>query len=214
MMDILGKTGKVLVLGAHPDDELGCGGVISKLLKQGVEVHHWYFSLCEESLQAVNLPVEQLQKECEKSRSLLGINPENCGNFTFPVRYFPQHRQQILEEMVLLNRRIEPDLVLVPNQHDVHQDHHTIYEESVRAFKYRSILGYELPWNTLTFNHDCLISLEEADLQAKLRAVECYKSQLQRNYANIDFFQSLARVRGVQANTMYAECCEVIRVFL
>ena len=204
----------VLVLGAHPDDEMGCGATIARLIDLEVAVHHFYLSPCTQSLEAIGLPEEQLRDECDSSRRILGIPPENCGNFDFPVRYFPKHRQEILEEMILLGRRIQPGLVLVPNSHDIHQDHHCVFEEALRAYKHASVLGYEMPWNTMTMDHDCLARLEEEHMARKMEALACYRSQAGRIYANKSFFESLARVRGVQANAEYAECFEVIRLYL
>ena len=40
---------------------------------------------------------------------------------------------------------------MIPSESDVHQDHQTIYNESIRAFKFSSILGYEMPWNNRFF---------------------------------------------------------------
>jgi len=214
MLSILRNSRRVLVLGAHPDDEIGCGGAILALREGGVDVRHYYFSRCVESLRKLGLPDDTLVAECAESRRRLSLDPAVCGAFDFPVRRFPEFRQEILEELVALNRALEPDLVFVPNRHDIHQDHQTICAEAIRAFKYRTVLGYELPWNTLAFNHDCLIALKERHLAGKLAAVECYKSQLQNHYASIDFFRSLARVRGVQANTTHAECFEVVRLHL
>lgn len=213
MLDSLLKGGSVLVLGAHPDDELGCGATIAKLIKNGVPVYHYYFSKCQQSLDSLGLPVEQLMEECNNSRMCLGIDLDKCGNFDYPVRYLPANRQDILEDLLILKKEINPTLVLVPNGHDIHQDHHCLYEEAVRAFKFSSILGFELPWNTLTMKHDCLIRVDENHLKAKMEALKCYKSQMNRSYANIEFFESLAKVRGVQANTTYAECFEVVRLY-
>jgi LmbE family N-acetylglucosaminyl deacetylase len=214
MLKNLSLNRSVLVLGPHPDDELGCGGTIAKLIDNGLTVYHYFFSPCEESLKALNLTTEQLTSECNKSRTLLGIKLEYCGNFNFPVRYFPHYRQEILETLISLKRKIDPGLVFVPNGADIHQDHHCIYEESIRAFKHTTILGYELPWNTLTMSHDCLVVLDAKYLRSKIFASRAYVSQMHRVYANVQFFQSLAKVRGVQANAKYAECFEVIRLIL
>jgi LmbE family N-acetylglucosaminyl deacetylase len=208
------NNNRVLVLGAHPDDELGCGATISKMISEGVTVYHYYFSLCEQSLVNIGLDTNQLQNECNESRKVLGILQENCGNFNYPVRYFPSNRQDILEDLIQLRKKIDPCLVFVPNSNDIHQDHHCLYEEALRTFKNVTVLGYELPWNTMTMSHDCLINVEEEFLKSKIEAVKCYKSQMHRNYSNIEFYESLAKVRGVQANTKYAECFEVIRLLL
>ncbi len=214
MISKLFEGKKVLVLSPHPDDEMGCGGTLAKLSEAGIEIHHYYFSNCHESLEALNMPPNQLLEECAQARKVLGLKSENCGSYNFPVRYFPQHRQAILEEMVKLRNNLKPDLVFTVNSCDFHQDHRVIYEESVRAFKHATLLGYELPWNTLEIKHDCLIRLDEKHIATKMEALTCYKSQMGRIYANKQFFESLAQVRGVQANTKFAECFEVIRLYL
>jgi hypothetical protein len=96
----------------------------------------------------------------------------------------------------------------------VHQDHYTIAQEGFRAFKFSSLLSYELPWNNLSFNTACFMKLEEKHMLKKIEAVNQYKSQAHRPYANEEFIRSLARTRGVQINTHYAECFEVIRWIL
>lgn len=214
MLETLFAAKRVLVLGAHPDEELGCGGTISKLVKRGIKVYHYYFSTCVESLQDLGLPEDMLIEECNACRRILGIDPAKCGHFDFPVRRFPEHRQAILDTMLMLKKQINPALVMVPNGHDIHQDHNVIYKEALRAFKHASLLGFEMPWNTLTMDHDCLVEIDKDDLDRKISAVACYKSQAGRNYANIEFFQSLAKVRGVQGNMPYAECYEVVRLYL
>ena len=138
---------KVLVLAPHTDDgELGCGGTVARLLEEGCEVHFAVFSTCAESVPA-GFPADELKMEFLSAMESYGIPAEQLILFDFQVRHFPAHRQEILEELVRLNRRIVPDLVLAPSLHDVHQDHHTIAEEAIRAFKRTSILGYEEPWN-------------------------------------------------------------------
>lgn len=206
---------KVLVLGAHPDDELGCGGTLAKMADtKNTTVYHYFFCPCQLSLRDIGLPEDQLLSEVAKSREILNIRSENSGNFDFPVRELETYRQEVLEEMIKLKKRINPDIVLIPNRNDIHQDHTTVCREAIRAFKNTTILGYEMPWNTLRMNHDCLVHLEKCHLNKKIEANKCYESQLHRNYANIEFYQALAKVRGVQAGCEFAECFEVIRLFL
>lgn len=206
--------GPVLVLGPHPDDEIGCAGLIRRLVEAEYDLYHYFFSDCAESMPGVQSTVEQLLAECDRSRDILGIQPGRRRRFDFPVRYFPEHRQAILEKLVLLRGEINPGLVLVPNSFDFHQDHSTVHKEALRAFKHSTILGYELPWNTLETTHDCFVSLNEGQVEAKMNALKSYASQAGRIYANADFFDSLLRLRGVQSNTRYAECFEVVRLML
>ena len=86
-----------------------------------------------------------------------------------------------------------------------------MYQEGLRAFKNRNILGYEVPWNNLTFTASAFVHLEMSHIRKKMDALRQYESQQHRSYWNEDFFTSLARVRGTQAGVDYAEAFQVIR---
>jgi hypothetical protein len=73
------------------------------------------------------------------------------------------------------------------------------------------MLGYELPWNNVTFNTECFIRLEERHVNKKLLALQAYESQRHRTYLNANFIRSLATIRGVQITCDFAEAFEVIR---
>jgi LmbE family N-acetylglucosaminyl deacetylase len=202
---------KILVLAPHTDDgELGCGASIHKFASEGKEVFYVAFSICTKSLPEHMHPMT-LANEVKKATEILGVKKENLILYDFDVRHFPSHRQEILEEMVKLNASIKPDLVLMPNVNDIHQDHQTIYAEGLRAFKQTTILGYELPWNNLIFTTNTFIKLDEANIKQKIAALNEYKSQSSRTYLNEDFIRSLARTRGVQIGTDYAEAFELVR---
>src|SRR5699024_3900837 len=122
-------------------------------------------------------------------------------------------RQEILEELVKIRSNINPDLVLIPSSQDVHQDHQVLQEEGLRAFKNFSVLGYELPWNHITFSAQAFINLTREDLDLKWNALTEYKTQmeLKRPYFTREFIYGLAKVRGTQINKEYAEAFEVFR---
>ena len=90
----------------------------------------------------------------------------------FDVRTFPEHRQDILELLVGLWEEWKPDVVFMPSLHDVHQDHKTVAEEGLRAFKRTTILGYEIPWNNFDFAYQWYVSLEKTHLERKVAALE------------------------------------------
>ena len=210
-MSLTDVVKRVLVLAPHTDDgEIGAGGTISLLLEGGADVHYAVFSLCEESLDE-KYPRDLLRREQLEAAASLGLPEENVLFFPFPVRKFPDHRQEILEELVKLNASHRPDLVLAPSLHDIHQDHYTVANEALRAFKKTSILGYEEPWNNLTFDNQVFVTLEERHVRAKAKAFSCYESQRERPYADEGFFLSLARCRGVQIGREYAEAFETVR---
>ena len=203
---------KILILAPHTDDgELGCGGSIAKLCAQQKEVYYAAFSICRKSLPA-GFPPDTLEKECKTAVTALGMNVNNLLFFDFEVREFGDKRQQILEELIKLNRSIQPDLVFVPSASDIHQDHQVIHAESLRAFKHCSLLGYELPWNQSQFQTQLFVQLDESGIEKKINALKAYQSQSQRNYMQENFIRSLATVRGVQCNATYAEAFEVYRL--
>lgn len=202
-----------LILAAHTDDEFGCAGTMARLIETGVDIHCATFSRCEESVPP-GFAKDVLEVEWRQAIARLGIPPKNSYLFPFRVRHFPQFRQDILEQLILLRNQIQPDVVFLPSSSDIHQDHRTISEEGLRAFKHSTVLGYELPMNTITFQHACFVRLEEPHLQAKIDSIMCYESQAFRNYRNEEFLRGLARVRGVQINAKYAEAFEVLRWIL
>lgn len=203
---------KILVLAPHTDDgELGCGGSIAKFCAEGKEVYYAAFCLCSKSLPA-SLPSNTLELECRKATATLGIPASNLILFNYEVRELPQSRQKILEELLQLNANINPDLVLLPAASDIHQDHQVIHQEGMRAFKNVTFAGYELPWNNYSFRTNFFIRLSESELNKKVEALKSYQSQSHRNYIQEDFIRSLAKVRGVQCNSNYAEVFEMYRL--
>lgn len=203
---------KILILAPHTDDgELGCGGSIAKFCAEGKEVYYAAFCLCSASLPP-NLPSNTLELECKKATATLGMPASNLILFNYEVRHLPAVRQQILEELLQLNKRINPDLVFLPAASDVHQDHHVIHQEGLRAFKNTSLAGYELPWNNYSFHTHFFIPLSEEDLNKKITSLKAYHSQAHRSYMSESFIRSLATVRGVQCNTTFAEAFEIYRL--
>ncbi len=206
------NASRILILAPHTDDgELGCGGTIARLRAEGKEVFYAAFCLCSKSLPA-HLPPDTLEKECRKATAVLGVPEENLVLFNYEVRELPASRQQILEELLQLNKTIQPDMVLLPAASDVHQDHQVIHQEGLRAFKNTTFAGYELPWNNYSFRTNFFMKLSAADLTKKMAALKEYKSQAHRNYMQDDFIRSLATVRGVQCSSDYAEAYEIYKL--
>ncbi len=208
---MLDKFKKALVLAPHTDDgEFGCGGTIAKLIEAGCQVTYVAFSACEQSV-LKDFPSDILITEVKSATQILGIKPENLILFNYEVRTFNYRRQEILEDIIKLKNKIAPDVIFIPSLNDIHQDHFTIANEGVRAFKNSTIFCYEMPWNNFSFNTTCFVELDEKSLSKKCEALTEYKSQAHRPYANQDFIKSLASVRGVQVGIQYAEVFEIIR---
>lgn len=201
----------ILILAPHTDDgEFGCGASIHKWINEGKKVYYATFSACKQSV-LPQFPEDILITEVKEATQTLGIDPENLILFDYEVRTFNYHRQAILDDLIGLRTKLDPDLILMPSQNDIHQDHRTIFEEGLRAFKFKSILCYEMPWNNLNFNTACFSVLSQGDVNVKLEALSKYVSQQHRPYSSEDFIRGLARARGVQINHNYAEVFEIVR---
>lgn len=202
---------KILVLAPHTDDgELGCGGAIAKFIEDGMKVYYAAFSVAEKSVPD-EFPKDILETEVKKATEILGIPKSNLIIYRYGVRTFSYHRQEILEDLFSLRRELQPDLIFMPSLNDLHQDHKVIAEETIRAFKRFTILGYEEPWNNISFDTISFIPLEERHIQKKIEALKCYETQKYRNYLNEEFIKGLAKTRGTQIEVEFAEAFEVIR---
>jgi LmbE family N-acetylglucosaminyl deacetylase len=202
---------RVLALAPHADDiELGAGGTVARWVEEGIDIFYVIFSIAEKSMPD-GFPKDTGEKEARKAAKVLGIKTENLLIYRFDVRTFPQFRQDILDLMNSLRNELKPDLVLLPSLEDMHQDHRTIAEEGIRAFKQLNLISYEIPWNIFNSAPSLFVTLHEGHLEKKMAALNCYRSQQHRNYMNKEYIYALARTRGVQVNCDHAEAFEVIR---
>lgn len=194
----------ILALSPHTDDiELGAGATIAKHVQSGDSVVVAAFSLGNPQTGATF-------EEYRNAMRALGVSEFLTSSYE--ARNYARDRQEILDYLIKLRERFQPQLVYTPAQTDVHQDHITVTQEAVRAFRFSTILGYELPYNAV--EPQALRRFETVTdklLQQKVAAINCYTSQAGRSYVREDLIYSLARVRGVMSGTQFAEGFEVIR---
>lgn len=199
----------VLCLGPHCDDcEFGCGASIARLVAEGHDVTIIALSACEASVPD-GFPDDALVGEFQAASRVLGVASSRV--LRFPVRHFPAHRQEILDVLIGLREEFAPDLVLCPSLADTHQDHRTVAEEAVRAFKGITTLGYVLAHNCATVSVSHWRRVEEADVARKIVALACYESQRNRPYAREEVVRAALLSAGTQAGCRYAEAFETIR---
>lgn len=186
---------------------------MARALEEGASVHVAVFSTAEDSRPPGTEPTV-LRDEFLAAMSVLGVPEGNLVVYEFRVRHLTSHRQAVLDELVALGKEIDPDMVFAPASSDVHQDHQVVHAESLRAFKDRTLWGYELPWNHVSFSANAFVRLEARHVEAKWEAMKEYKTQfdLARPYFTRDSVESLARVRGIQVKAPFAEAYEVVRV--
>lgn len=208
------KNKKVLFLAPHTDDvELGCGATLARVIEEGGDVYIAAFSTARQSLPP-NTPSNQLEIEFRSAMDVYGVDSTHLFVYDYEVRKLNFSRQDVLENMIELKNQIDPHWVFLPSGNDLHQDHQVVFNEGLRAFKDRTIWGYELPWNHISFNAQGFIKVELRHIENKWLALQEYKSQIvkKRPYFEKTFIEGVAKMRGVQINETYAEAFEVVRI--
>lgn len=202
------KNKKILAIAPHLDDvELGAGGTIHKLKKDN-DIH--YLGLSKPPL----VERDSFMKEFWESAKQLGFSKDNMTLKDYDPRDLFKDRMEILQLFYDTNIKLKPDVIFIPNSQDIHQSHQVVFQEAQRAFKFSTILGYELPWNSMAFNMDMFIELNENNVEAKQASINSFESQKNRLFFSNDIITDLAKLRGKQIGKEYAECFEVIRIIL
>jgi len=197
---------RIIAVAPHIDDvELGAGAIISRLTKTN-DVYYVGLSL------PPLVDAATFMSEFEESSTILGLKPEHVIIRSYDPRDLFDTRSEILQLFYDLYRQIEPSLVIIPNGHDIHQSHEVVHAEARRAFKHTTLLGYELPWNSMDFSMDVFITVTQEEVDAKVAAINTFKTQKNRRFFSNNIVADLARVRGKQIGRDYAECFELVRL--
>ena len=161
-MNFYGK--RVLLLGAHPDDiELGCGALLHHIIKE-TDV------LCVTlSDNQKNIDLKNVKEEHYVSMAILGVPKEKIVFGPFTTRVFPDSRQEILEYFLKLRKDFQPDLIFVHSKQDIHQDHLTMTDEALRAFRGITVLGFDVVRSSYGFFPHFLVEVTEEDVNKKIR---------------------------------------------
>jgi len=204
-MNFFGK--RILFLGAHPDDiELGCGALLHHIIKQ-TEV------LCVTlSDNQKNPDLGNVKEEQYASMQVLGIPPEKIIFGPFTTRVFPQSRQEILEYFLKLRRDFRPDLIFVHSKQDVHQDHLTMTEEALRAYRGITVLGFDVVRSSYGFFPHFLVEVTEEDVEKKIEALSRYETYRDRYYFNSELTRSIMIRHGALAELPFAEGFDILRI--
>ncbi len=204
-MNFFGK--RILFLGAHPDDiELGCGALLHHIVKQ-TEVLCVTLSDNQKNPDLANVKDEHL-----KSMAVLGVPKEKVVFGPFTTRVFPDSRQEILEYFLKLRKEFQPDLIFVHSNKDVHQDHLTMTDEALRAFRGITVLGFDVVRSSYGFFPHFLVEVSEEDVQKKIEALSEYETYRDRYYFNSELTRSIMVRHGALAEVSFAEGFDILRI--
>lgn len=196
---------RLLCLSPHPDDiELGLGATLHKYRGQ-VNARILVFSDRHES----RGEQRNLENQVEAA-ALLGVAADSVRFVDQIGHGFARLRPRFMasEENRDIIRRIvervtkdfQPDIIFVPSVHETHQDHVAVGEEVVRIVRgAASILGYEVPKHNRHFQPNTFVRASDADIEAKIAAVQRYTEFTTRYYFEPEGIRALARMRALQA---------------
>lgn len=204
-MNFFGK--RVLFLGAHPDDiEIGCGALVHNIV-QKTEI------LCVTlSDNQKNPDLKKVKSEHFHSMKVLGVSEEQILMGPFSTRVFPDSRQDILEYFLKLRKDFQPDLIFTHSKQDVHQDHNTMTEEALRAFRGITVLGFDVVRSSYGFFPHFLVEVTEEDVNKKIEALSQYETYKDRYYFNSELTRSIMVRHGALAERPFAEGFDILRI--
>lgn len=224
------KGGPVLVVAAHPDDEvLGCGGTLHRLAREGREVHVLLLADGETSRTGAGTDrIEARTSAAERAAEVLG-----CRSVT--RHRLPDNRMdsvplldvvKLIEEALRCHR---PSTLFTHHAGDVNVDHRRAHEAVLAACRpqpghpVRELFFFEVPSSTewrpphsgLPFLPSCFVEIPE-DLPAKLEALRAYGEELRPfpHPRSLEAVEALARWRGASVGCAAAEAFETGRLII
>lgn len=203
--------GVLLAIGAHPDDiEFGCGATLASYRDAGYETHGVVLSRGENGLGHSASRDYLRQKEALASAQILKLASLNV--LAFPDSQLVSRRAEVKRAIEEAIDRLKPDVVLTHNRADLHFDHRLVHLATLEASRnVPTVLCYENPNTPPEFRPAFFVDVS-AYIGCKIRALYRHASQRNRPYFRADLIRGIARARGHQARSRYAEAFEVVRI--
>ena len=193
---------RILAVSPHTDDiELWASGLVLRYISAGCSVKHIVFSNAQESLPE-SFSQDASERECMKAQDFLGVDDYKI--YDYPVRKFHEYRQEILEDLVKVNRAFSPDVVICSTPDDFHQDHKVIGTECMRAFYNATIFTYVCRKGVPYFQPNVFVVLTEEEYLKKKKLIHIYESQLAKNPL-FEMSHNIMRFYGQLHGKKYAE---------
>ena len=216
---------KVLVVAAHPDDEvLGCGGVMARHAALGDDVHVLIVSRGIPEL-FPEAEIEKTREELRQAHTLLGVRDVHFLDFPAPrLDVVPEH--ELADAVGAVLKKVRPEIVYFPHRGDIHVDHQAVYSATLVAARpingssIQRLLSYETlsetewayPSGDSAFIPTVFIDISPY-LDKKLEAMACYESQLKAppHPRSLQTIEALARFRGATVSVQAAEAFMLVR---
>jgi len=207
----------ILIIAAHPDDEvLGMGATIKKLTKMKHVVHLCVISEGTTAQYKNKNMIQIRKKSCVKAGKILGIS-------SFYFLDFPDMKLDSIPSLEI-NKKLEniieqfkPEVVYTtPN--DINKDHKIVYESTLVITRpkkkfIKQILCYEIPNFASTPFQPSLYENIVKEFPYKIKAFKCYKTEIEKfpHPRSLTSIKNLAIQRGIESGLKKAESFQIIR---
>ncbi len=226
---------RVLVIAAHPDDEvLGVGGTIVRLVENGFEAHVLFattgitarYADQEAYADSIQTQITQLKRDVASTKEILGIH----------THYFLEYPDNRLDTVALMDlthsirgivQEVQPKIVFTHHHGDYNWDHRIVFEATLMAC--RANAGETYP--ELLYAYEVLSSTERNlqnaafgffpnvyvdvthSIEQKIAALQCYSTELGKypHPRSAEAVRNKALCRGSEVNMKYAEAFHLIR---
>jgi LmbE family N-acetylglucosaminyl deacetylase len=206
----------VLAVGAHHDDiELGCGGTLARLAREG----HRTFGLTltnsatRYEAKGITRTSAEARAEAQQAASVLGftlLELDGCGNDNGTLAYDVELMRRI--EKFIDEQRVA--LVFSHWSRDLNTDHEAAAKLTIVAARHvPSLLMYRSNWYQpgQPFDGKFFVDISET-IELKRRSLECYRSELENRGRDwLESFFDSHRTAGFAAGRKYAEVFEPLR---
>ena len=208
---------KILIVAAHPDDEvLGMGATIKKLSEKNIV----YLCVVSEGASAQYKDKKMIQvrkNSCKKSSKILGISKIEFLDFS-DMRLDSIPQLEINRSLEKVINKIKPDIVYTTPSHDLNKDHKIVFESTLVATRplsssVKEILSYELPGITQTpFTPNVYVDVTK-QISHKIKAFKMYKSEVEKfpHPRSITAIENLSIQRGIESGLKNAESFQLIK---
>ena len=201
------RAGRILTIGAHPDDiEIAAGAALAKMRDAGYFISGLVMTRGEKGGDSDTRP-----HEARRGAKFLGLDEVQVMDF--PDAHLSTDMVKITDAIEEMIAKVQPDIIFTHSIHDIHQDHQTVYEATVRAARHvrTTILCYESPSVTQDFHPTYFIDVGKY-VDIKIHSIREHWDQRKKPYMKPELIRGKLAFRGAQAKVDYAEGFEVARM--
>ena len=199
---------KILIFCAHSDDaEIGCGGTILKLRKEGNSIIHIVFSYGEKSHPHLKERIVAVQREKE-TKEIDKILSRKSLFLGLKEGKFKDDAEKTKKYLVDVIKKMKPAKIYTLSSLDPHPDHRAVNNlvmESIETANYKGeVYAFEV-WNVITEDKPVLYSDVTDTFKEKLRLLKHFESQKLFIYIQLLPIIIRARLYGNKCGCKYAE---------